>query len=713
MTIPEPEWLPDEARDAPADPPPDPEEPLEPTPEPDLDLDPVRELADHDRWRTARVILAGAAVILVTVGILRLLVPDWFGPSGGNDQRPLTEGYVVPTPTAPLAAGAPTIPAAVASPSPDDLDALLAQAASMVSQSEFEEAIALYQELVGRAPEDARPHIGWARALLLDGEAGQALVHALMAVELDPVDAEAMVVLARAYAESGDLAHALGMAQNAVQIDPSSASAHAALAEAYLLEGQYQSAADEADLALTLDAHDPEVYRIRAQIDEAMGNDPGQTLTEWEAAARLEPGLWLRQYELGMAQLKAQDYESAVVTLKTALGLRRKAITYTAVGEAYYGLEQYDRAQAFLQQALSAGVVDVNTYGLLAAIDARQDRCEDALVFVDQALAEDPAQPLALQARSTCQESSAVTSSSATTPVPTWTPTQPVQTPASPALNGWIAFPVWNALSGQYDTYVARPDGSERRLVAEQMHQPAFSPDGQWLAVNGERSEYLNLSIIRADGSDLQQITPYIEDGLPCWSPDGKGLVFSSTRHSDRQSRVYIIDEVPFDGKRVPGRVLNAGSYELTGQYPAWADGNQIVYSGCDYTRTPVECGLFAIAAEPGPQTARLLTTQPEDSAPAASGGHVAFMSSRDGNWEIYVVDSNGSALKRLTDNGVNDGLPAWSPDGRTVAFVSDQGGVWAVWAMNPDGSNRRKLFDLGGDGLAFDWQHERIAWGP
>jgi Tol biopolymer transport system component len=88
-------------------------------------------------------------------------------------------------------------------------------------------------------------------------------------------------------------------------------------------------------------------------------------------------------------------------------------------------------------------------------------------------------------------------------------------------------------------------------------------------------------------------------------------------------------------------------------------------------------------------------------------------MSNRDGNWEIYVVNSDGTGLRRLTHSAANDGLPTWSPDGETLAFVSDEGGSWAVWAIDADGANRRKLFDIGGGGLTLDWQHERISWGP
>jgi len=89
-------------------------------------------------------------------------------------------------------------------------------------------------------------------------------------------------------------------------------------------------------------------------------------------------------------------------------------------------------------------------------------------------------------------------------------------------------------------------------------------------------------------------------------------------------------------------------------------------------------------------------------------------MSIRDGNWEIYSINTDGSDLQRLTDNGVNDGLPAFSPNGQFIAFVSDEEGKWAIWAMNADGSGRRKLFDLNegyGSGEEYDWTTERISW--
>jgi TolB protein len=282
-----------------------------------------------------------------------------------------------------------------------------------------------------------------------------------------------------------------------------------------------------------------------------------------------------------------------------------------------------------------------------------------------------------------------------------------------PALAGRIAFPVWDSGAAKYDTYVIRPDGSDRRLVATEVSQPAFSPDGNWLAANGARDLHENLLLVRPDGNDLMEITEHTEDGLPAWSPDGRRLAFSSTRHGDRQSRIYVLDPVPLDGQKAQGRVLNTGPDDARGAYPTWTSSEQVLYAGCDYTTTPASCGLLLMIPDPGPHTPRTVTDYPGDTAPDAYDERVAFMSDRDGNWEIYVAAFDGSGLTRLTDSAARDGLPVWSPDGRTIAFVSDEGGVWGIWAVQPDGSNRRKLFDLGGGGLGPDWLQQRISWGP
>lgn len=66
----------------------------------------------------------------------------------------------------------------------------------------------------------------------------------------------------------------------------------------------------------------------------------------------------------------------------------------------------------------------------------------------------------------------------------------------------------------------------------------------------------------------------------------------------------------------------------------------------------------------------------------------LAFVSERDGNSEIYVVNLDGTGLLRLTDDAGRDADPAWSPDGRRIAFSSTRGGNSDIYVMDADGSN-------------------------
>ncbi|MDX1746203.1 MAG: hypothetical protein R3324_09725 [Halobacteriales archaeon] len=85
-------------------------------------------------------------------------------------------------------------------------------------------------------------------------------------------------------------------------------------------------------------------------------------------------------------------------------------------------------------------------------------------------------------------------------------------------------------------------------------------------------------------------------------------------------------------------------------------------------------------------------------------GSKLAFATTRDGNTEIYVMNVDGSGLVRLTDNPAVDRFPAWSPDGSTIAFSRDtvfestQDTVFGIFLMDADGSNQRRLTEYVGD---------------
>ena len=75
-------------------------------------------------------------------------------------------------------------------------------------------------------------------------------------------------------------------------------------------------------------------------------------------------------------------------------------------------------------------------------------------------------------------------------------------------------------------------------------------------------------------------------------------------------------------------------------------------------------------------------------SGPPAAG-KIAFVSSRDGNPEIYTINTDGTDLTRLTNDPAVDEEPAWSPDGQRIAFVSSRSGINnELYVMNADGSD-------------------------
>ena len=302
-------------------------------------------------------------------------------------------------------------------------------------------------------------------------------------------------------------------------------------------------------------------------------------------------------------------------------------------------------------------------------------------------------------------------------PTPTRTPRpQPTATPA--ALSGKIVYPVYDPSRmlenqpGSYDIWMSDPQGNNKQVLVSNASQPHLNPGGDLLAYRSWEPQKRGIAFLTIGGGRADLLTSYVEDISPCWDPSSLTIVFPSRREPDRVARLYRIDQT---NKKETGLGLIA-------EYVSTFRDGRLVYKGCSPEGA---CGIYISGAEGTGAT--LISSNGGDTAPAPSpdGTRIAFMSiGRDGasNYEIFVMDSSGGNVVRLTNNGAADGLPTWSPDGSTIAWVSNQGGVWAIWAMNADGSNQRQLFAMGGspDGIVESqhdisrgWLEERIAWGP
>jgi dipeptidyl aminopeptidase/acylaminoacyl peptidase len=102
---------------------------------------------------------------------------------------------------------------------------------------------------------------------------------------------------------------------------------------------------------------------------------------------------------------------------------------------------------------------------------------------------------------------------------------------------------------------------------------------------------------------------------------------------------------------------------------------------------------------------AAVVAAVPGTARPAYPGanGEMAFASERDGNFELYRMNADGSDQTRLTTNPADDREPAWSPDGNKIAFVSN----FEIYRMNADGTGQVQLTHnaAGGD----EWP----TWSP
>ena len=249
-----------------------------------------------------------------------------------------------------------------------------------------------------------------------------------------------------------------------------------------------------------------------------------------------------------------------------------------------------------------------------------------------------------------------------------------------------------------------------------QASQPALSPNGARLAYRSWNINSRGIRVRELSEEETWEWIAYHEAERPSWSPDSTNVTFSSQQESDRKWRLYRtlgleIVRVERDGGDIFGRA------------PNWSADGRIIYWECPLGN----CGLHAIRPD-GTGSVRLSGGE-QDTAHAVSpdGSQLAFMSSANGNWDIYLASANraGPDLQepsRLTTDTARDGLPTWSPDGRWIAFASDRGGEWAIWAMRPDGSRQHQLFALGGPLLGevanvppaeqHGWTSEALAWG-
>jgi TolB protein len=92
---------------------------------------------------------------------------------------------------------------------------------------------------------------------------------------------------------------------------------------------------------------------------------------------------------------------------------------------------------------------------------------------------------------------------------------------------------------------------------------------------------------------------------------------------------------------------------------------------------------------------------------------HLVYESTRDGNWELYLLDLRTGIETRLTNNPADDLNAFWSPDGSRLVFQSNRSGRWQLYELNLQTATLRLLSDGSGDDMdgAYANNGERIVF--
>jgi Tol biopolymer transport system component len=83
--------------------------------------------------------------------------------------------------------------------------------------------------------------------------------------------------------------------------------------------------------------------------------------------------------------------------------------------------------------------------------------------------------------------------------------------------------------------------------------------------------------------------------------------------------------------------------------------------------------------------------------------GRIVFTSNRSGNFDIWVMNADGTGLQQLTTTRGGDRIPAWSPDGSQIAFMKASFNP-DLYVMNANGTNARRLTDAVDEDCCPDW---------
>ncbi len=227
--------------------------------------------------------------------------------------------------------------------------------------------------------------------------------------------------------------------------------------------------------------------------------------------------------------------------------------------------------------------------------------------------------------------------------------------------------------------------------------QPSWSPSGQqiayWAVDTGQRDIF---TMPAAGGPRVAVTSDAAIDWNPKWSADGRYLYFASDRGGSMN--IWRVPMSEASGKPAgPPEPVTAG-VATTDEPSLSNDGRRLVFRSAEFSVNPAAIPFDPVAEKAGPL--KLILDRSGSMAPSGV--------SPDGQWlvlwnfgehqeDVFVVRTDGSELRRLTDDAFRDRAGVFSPDGKEIAFYSNRSNNYNIFTVKPDGSGLRQVTESQG----------------